>query len=89
MERRGRQWGAAARLAVAFGDRLAGEESSMATIAKMVREEKPPKFKVRLRNRCRLCGRPRGFIRKFALCRLCFRRLALEGDIAGVTKSSW
>ena len=44
---------------------------------------------VRRRNRCRLCGRPRAYLRKFALCRLCFRSLALEGDIAGVTKSSW
>ena len=61
----------------------------MATTAKIVRGKKPLRFKVRLRNRCRLCGRPRGFLRKFALCRLCFRRLALEGDIAGVTKSSW
>lgn len=61
----------------------------MATIAKMAKERKPQKFKVRHRNRCRLCGRPRGYLRKFALCRLCFRRLALEGQIAGVTKSSW
>ena len=61
----------------------------MATTAKIVKEKKPPKFKIRLHNRCRLCGRPRGFLRKFALCRLCFRRLALEGYIAGVTKSSW
>jgi len=61
----------------------------MATTAKIVKEGKPPKYKVRLRNRCRLCGRPRAYLRKFALCRLGFRRLALEGDIAGVTKSSW
>jgi small subunit ribosomal protein S14 len=61
----------------------------MATTAKMAKELKPPKFKIRLRNRCQLCGRPRGFIRKFALCRLCFRKLALEGDVTGVTKSSW
>ena len=61
----------------------------MATTAKRVKELKPPKFKVRLRNRCRLCGRPRGYLRKFALCRLCFRKLALEGEIAGVIKSSW
>ena len=47
------------------------------------------KFKVRERNRCPLCGRPRAYMRKFALCRLCFRKLALEGDITGVTKSSW
>ncbi len=61
----------------------------MATTAKIVKELKTPKFKVRLRNRCRLCGRPRGYLRKFALCRLCFRRLALEGEVAGVIKSSW
>ncbi len=61
----------------------------MATTAKRVKELKQPKFKVRLRNRCRLCGRPRGYLRKFALCRLCFRKLALEGEITGVTKSSW
>ena len=61
----------------------------MATTAKIAKEHKTPKFKVRLRNRCRRCGRPRAYMRKFALCRLCFRQLALEGDVAGVTKSSW
>ena len=66
-----------------------GTEISMATTAKIAKEHKTPKFKVRLRNRCHLCGRPRAYLRKFALCRLCFRKLALQGDIAGVTKSSW
>ncbi len=61
----------------------------MATTAKIARERKTLKFKIRKRNRCRLCGRPRGYLRKFELCRLCFRKLALEGEIAGVTKSSW
>jgi small subunit ribosomal protein S14 len=61
----------------------------MATTAKMAKELKKPKFKIRLRNRCRLCGRPRGFMRKFRLCRLCFRKLALQGEIPGVAKSSW
>ncbi len=61
----------------------------MATTAKKAKELKKPKFKIRLRNRCRVCGRPRGFLRKFRLCRLCFRRLALEGEIPGVMKSSW
>jgi small subunit ribosomal protein S14 len=61
----------------------------MATTAKIARELKSLKYKIRLRNRCKLCGRPRGFMRKFKLCRLCFRRLALEGDVTGVTKSSW
>jgi small subunit ribosomal protein S14 len=47
------------------------------------------KYAVRVRNRCPLCGRPRAFMRKFKLCRLCFRSLALKGDIPGVVKSSW
>ncbi len=61
----------------------------MATTAKIAREKKTPKYKIQLHNRCRLCGRPHGYLRKFALCRLCFRKLALDGDITGVTKSSW
>ncbi len=61
----------------------------MATTAKCVKDEKPQKFAVRRRNRCKRCGRPRGYLRKFALCRLCFRELALRGEVAGVIKSSW
>jgi small subunit ribosomal protein S14 len=61
----------------------------MATTAKIAREEKTPKFSTRRRHRCRRCGRPRAYLRKFALCRLCFRELALKGDVAGVIKSSW
>lgn len=61
----------------------------MATIAKTVKDLGRPKYGVRHRNRCRKCGRPRGYLRKFALCRLCFRELALRGEIAGVIKSSW
>ena len=61
----------------------------MATTAKIAREEKSLKFTVRHRNRCKRCGRPRAYMRKFALCRLCFRKLALEGDVTGVTKSIW
>ncbi|MGH9696509.1 MAG: type Z 30S ribosomal protein S14, partial [Bryobacteraceae bacterium] len=52
-------------------------------------EKKTPKFKCRLRNRCKNCGRPRGFLRKFSLCRICFRKFALAGEIPGVTKASW
>ena len=63
--------------------------NEMATTAKIAKEQKTPKYKVRLRNRCHLCGRPRAYMRKFALCRLCFRKLALDGDVTGVTKSSW
>jgi len=56
----------------------------MATTAKIAKEDKAPKYKIRLRNRCHRCGRPRAYMRKFALCRLCFRKLALEGDIAPI-----
>ena len=42
-----------------------------------------------VRNRCARCGRPRGYIRRFGLCRICFRELALQGKIPGVVKSSW
>jgi small subunit ribosomal protein S14 len=44
---------------------------------------------VQTRNRCYRCGRPRGYMRRFGLCRICFRELALQGKIPGVTKSSW
>jgi small subunit ribosomal protein S14 len=47
------------------------------------------KFKVRYRSRCPLCGRGRAYMRKFNMCRICFRKLSLEGQIPGVTKSSW
>jgi small subunit ribosomal protein S14 len=59
----------------------------MARLSQMI--ERKRKFKVRERNRCPQCGRPRAFLRKFRLCRLCFRQLALRGDIPGVVKSSW
>ena len=61
----------------------------MATTAKIAKEHKKLKYAIRHRNRCQRCGRPRAYMRKFALCRLCFRKLALEGDVTGVTKSSW
>lgn len=61
----------------------------MATTAKIAKDLKDPKFKIRHRNRCKRCGRPRGFIRKFDLCRICFRELALLGEVPGVVKSSW
>lgn len=61
----------------------------MAKVSKIIKSQRPPKFKVQHRNRCRRCGRPRAFIRMFALCRICFRELALEGQLPGVRKSSW
>lgn len=47
------------------------------------------RFKVREYNRCSRCGRPRAYLRKFGICRICFRELALQGEIPGVTKASW
>jgi small subunit ribosomal protein S14 len=75
----------------------------MATTAKRVKDAKiqkefeqarakgqaKPKFSTRRHNRCQNCGRPRAYLRKFGLCRLCFRALALRGEIPGVSKSSW
>jgi small subunit ribosomal protein S14 len=61
----------------------------MATTAKIAKDERKPKFQCRHRNRCFRCGRPRGFLRKFNLCRICFRALALSGEIPGVIKASW
>jgi small subunit ribosomal protein S14 len=55
----------------------------------IIEREKKRKYQVRVRNRCRRCGRPRGYIRRFQLCRICFRELALEGVIPGVSKASW
>jgi len=57
--------------------------------ALMFKAQRKPKFKVRAYNRCPLCGRPRAFMRKFGMCRICFRTLALKGEIPGVIKSSW
>jgi len=61
----------------------------MAKTALIAKSEKTPKFSSRQYNRCKRCGRPRAFIRKFQLCRICFRELASAGEIPGVTKASW
>lgn len=55
----------------------------------MAKYLKAPKFGIRRKRRCRMCGRARGYYRKFDLCRLCFRELALKGEIPGITKASW
>lgn len=55
----------------------------------IARTLKKPKFSTRQRFRCKLCGRPRGYYRKFGICRVCFRVLALRGEIPGVRKASW
>jgi small subunit ribosomal protein S14 len=53
------------------------------------KREEQRKYKTQVRNRCRVCGRPRAYMRRFQLCRICFRELALKGEIPGVVKSSW
>lgn len=55
----------------------------------MIEREKSRKYEVREVNRCKRCGRPRGYMRRFQLCRICFRELALKGEIPGVRKASW
>ena len=60
----------------------------MAKKCMQYREERR-KYQVRVRNRCKVCGRPRGYIRRFGPCRICFREMALDGEIPGVVKSSW
>jgi len=55
----------------------------------IVKAARTQKFKVRQNNRCPLCGRPRAYYRKFNMCRICLRKLALEGKLPGVLKSSW
>lgn len=55
----------------------------------MMAREYNRKYQSRVRNRCRLCGRPRGYYRRFGLCRICLREEALKGNIPGLAKSSW
>ncbi len=52
-------------------------------------EGKKPKFPTRVYNRCKLCGRQGGFMRRFEMCRICFRELACSGKVMGLKKSSW
>ncbi len=61
----------------------------MAKKSQIARAAQKPKYRSRAYNRCRLCGRARAYYRRFSLCRICFRDLALEGKIPGVIKSSW
>ena len=61
----------------------------MAKTSLIAKAKRTPKFAVRRYNRCQQCGRPRAYLRKFQLCRICFRKLALAGDVPGVIKASW
>ncbi len=61
----------------------------MARTSMIEKSKRPPKYKVRAHNRCNICGRPRAYMREFGICRICFRNLALKGQVPGVAKSSW
>lgn len=61
----------------------------MAKKSQIIRAQRPPKFSTRQKNRCQICGRPHAYIRKYGICRLCFRELAYKGQIPGVKKASW
>lgn len=61
----------------------------MAKKSKIAKANRKAKFPVREHNRCHYCGRPRSYMRKFGMCRICFRMRALRGEVPGVTKASW
>ncbi len=61
----------------------------MAKLSKRLKAAEAPKFTTRQHNRCQICGRPHAYIRKYGICRLCFRELAYKGEIPGVRKASW
>ena len=61
----------------------------MARASQFAKLNRAPKFSVRARSRCKVCGRARGYNRKFELCRVCLRNFALRGELPGVTKASW
>lgn len=61
----------------------------MARRAQVEKTKGKPKFSVRQRNRCRRCGRARAYLRRFGICRICFREMALRGEVPGVKKASW
>ena len=61
----------------------------MAKKSMIIKAQRTPKFSTRQVNRCKICGRPRGYMRRFEMCRVCFRKLANQGEIPGVKKASW
>ncbi len=61
----------------------------MARKAQVEKTKRKLRFGVRRRNRCRRCGRARAYLRRFGICRICFREMALKGEIPGVRKASW
>ena len=61
----------------------------MAKKSRIAKQKRPHQFSTQEYNRCKICGRPHGYLRKYGICRICFRELANEGKIPGVRKSSW
>ncbi len=61
----------------------------MAKKSQVIKASRTPKYTVRAHNRCKLCGRPHAYMRKFGICRICFRELAYRGELPGVRKASW
>ena len=61
----------------------------MAKKSQIAKSKRKPKFSTRLVRRCNRCGRPRGYMRDFDICRICFRELAAKGEIPGIIKASW
>ena len=61
----------------------------MAKKSMKVKQARPQKYTTREYNRCKICGRPHAYIRKYGICRVCFRELAHKGEIPGVKKASW
>ena len=61
----------------------------MAKKSLIAKANKEQKYKARKYSRCNICGRPRGYIRKFGICRICFRKMAHDGELPGIIKSSW
>lgn len=61
----------------------------MAKKSMIVKNKRTPKFSTRAYTRCNRCGRPHGVLKKYGICRICFRELANEGKLPGVKKSSW
>ena len=68
---------------------LLGRKNKMAKKSILARHKRPKRFIVREYNRCSICGRPRGYLSKFGICRICFRELAHKGEIPGIKKASW
>ena len=61
----------------------------MAKKSLVAKSQRKPKYKVRQYNRCKRCGRPRAYLRKFGMCRICVRELASRGELPGIRKASW